>query len=126
MKRTALKRSAPMKRRTALRSVNRARQDKRRAEYRKYLASPQWKAKRAEAMERAGHRCEFEGYRFAVGDFGPLRDLWTTYRCEETTGLHCHHTRYPRTLGAESVDTLQVLCKHHHELEESKKWWRRE
>jgi hypothetical protein len=123
MKRTALKRSAPMKRGSKpLPSVNRARQDKRRAEYRKYLASPQWKALREKALERAGGQCEFApsftGRDMVYFDY--------TLRCPETAQLSVHHLSYPRgPLGTESLDTLQVLCRRHHELEESKKWWRK-
>jgi hypothetical protein len=118
VKRTALKRSAPMKRRTALRSVNRARQDKRKAEYRKYLASPQWKALREKALKRAGGQCEFVTIWTAGG-------TTSEDRCEEVERLEVHHTRYAKTLGEEPMTWLVVLCRGHHRFMESMKWWRK-
>lgn len=68
-------------------------------EYVAYLQSDEWKRIRAEALERAGHRCEF---RFGRDDC-----------CGETEGLQVHHKRYG-TFGFERPDDLQVLCRRHH------------
>ena len=114
MKRSPLKRSSPLRRRTPVKAVNAQRKSKREAAYRKYLASPAWKVKRAEAMERAGHRCEV------------VVEMWDhEERCVERERLETHHLRYPRELGTEPITDLLVCCKAHHEGLESLKWWRR-
>ena len=114
-----LKRTASLTRRTPVKKRNAKRADKRAADYRKYLAGPVWRVKRAEAMERAGHRCEVvervDRYAFVGG----------LQRCGVTEGLETHHLRYPRELGTESLDTLLVVCKAHHDHLESAKWWKR-
>lgn len=58
--------------------------------YAEYLASPQWKARRDAAMERAGHRRQVCGY-----------DGWN---------LNVHHNSYDR-IGCERPEDLVVLCR---------------
>lgn len=117
--------SKPLARRSPVKAVNKARQAKRRAEYAGYLKSPQWKALRAEAMERAGNRCEHRDDMAVNSVFGTVPSLFSLrIRCRETDRLQVHHTRYPRVLGTESIDTLQVLCARHHDLAESQKFWK--
>lgn len=72
-------------------------------EYVAYLASEEWALVRAEALERAGLRCEHGS-----------RDRSATW-CEETTGLEVHHVHYGR-LGNEEPNDLRVLCREHHRL----------
>jgi len=46
-------------------------------------------------------------------------------RCCSIERLSVHHLSYPRVLGTESVDTLKVLCKAHHEMADATRaWWR--
>jgi len=59
-------------------------------EYEEYLKSERWRAVRAGALERAGHRCQSPG-------------------CRATTGLEVHHRHYG-SLGAEAWADLVVLC----------------
>lgn len=89
-------------------------------EYLAYLDSEEWTKRRAEALARAGHRCEKK---------------WTVHRvvkewtdaegrsfvdteeqvecCSETTSLEVHHRSYDR-LGHEEPQDLMVLCQRHH------------
>jgi len=108
-----LKRSSQLRRRKPVKAVNAQRKSKREAAYRKYLGSPAWKVKRAEAMERAGHRCEYRGFSTIA------------WRCAETERLETHHLRYPKELGTEPITDLLVCCKAHHQAIENLKWWRR-
>lgn len=62
------------------------------AEYRAYLASPEWQERRQEALTRAGNRCEL---------------------CESTRRLHVHHLSY-RHFRNEPPKDLQVLCRDCH------------
>ena len=59
-------------------------------DYKKYMRSKEWKAKREEKLEACDHKCECEGgcYRKAT---------------------QIHHLHYD-TLGNESMDDLQALC----------------
>lgn len=117
-----MRRSAPLRRRRVLvsrspiRESNPERQAKKRKAYAAYLKSPTWKAKKAERMRIAGGQCE-----------GTLMG-WDgeALRCAETDKrrLQGHHTRYPKVLGTESVDTLRIVCRWCHEQLESAKWWR--
>ena len=63
-----------------------------RAAYLDYLRSPEWKAKRRRAIERAGHACEI---------------------CGKTGRLEVHHTTYER-LGKERLSDLVVVCRSCH------------
>ena len=71
-------------------------------EYREYLKSDHWRAVRAEALKRAGYRCEF---RYLM-----------LFRCPECERLEVHHKpgAYKR-LGEERAGDLMVLCHDHHE-----------
>ena len=64
----------------------------RKAKHRAYLKSPQWKARRKNALGRAGGRCE---------DCGTERNL------------HVHHLTYKRH-GNELQRDLRVLCARCH------------
>jgi len=65
-------------------------------DYRRYLRSPEWRAKRHAAIVRAGYRC-------AV-----CRRLYLDER-----KLQVHHVTYDR-LGHERPEDLMVLCRRHH------------
>lgn len=60
--------------------------------YRDYLLSPQWKLRRLEALKARAFRCQ---------------------NCRTKKGLNVHHRHY-RTLGAESLEDLDVLCEDCH------------
>lgn len=85
---------------------------KKEARYKAYLSSPAWKTKRKEALERAGHRCEYEYAAVVDADTGRQIGTWMK-RCPETTRLHVHHLTYAR-FGDERPEDLQVLCAAHH------------
>ncbi len=58
-------------------------------EYRAYLDSPEWRAKRLEALAFYGRRCR---------------------KCGETRGvLHVHHLHY-RNIFYEKMEDLTILC----------------
>ena len=59
-------------------------------DYKKYMRSKEWKAKRQEKLEACDHKCECEG---------------GCYR----TATQIHHLHYD-TLGNESMEDLQALC----------------
>lgn len=60
--------------------------------YHEYLQSPEWKATRNAAIERAGHACQF---------------------CRSTNRLEVHHNTYER-IGREEPGDLVVLCHECH------------
>jgi 5-methylcytosine-specific restriction endonuclease McrA len=64
----------------------------RKARHRKYLRSPEWKARRKSALQRAGGRC---------------------MDCGATTNLHVRHLTYKR-YGDELARDLRVLCSRCH------------
>lgn len=75
-----------------------------RTEYRKYIASDDWRNRRKQFIEESPMKCE---------------------RCEIPRWLaqlaydqdfHVHHKHY-RTLGAESPDDLEILCRRCHDVE---------
>jgi 5-methylcytosine-specific restriction endonuclease McrA len=66
--------------------------------YRKYLSTPEWKATRAEALKRAGHRCQ----------------TCNTPATIENR-LEVHHRTYARR-GNELPQDLTVLCQACHIL----------
>lgn len=68
--------------------------DERRAEYLAYLQSPEWQAKRVEALARAKNRCQV---------------------CNSTRRLDVHHRTYER-FKDEHPDDLTVLCRPCHDL----------
>lgn len=63
------------------------------AEYRAYLASPQWTQKRAEVLGRANGLCEI---------------------CTQVAN-QVHHLHY-RNIGNEQADDLMAVCRECHEL----------
>lgn len=77
-------------------------------EYTAYINSPQWRARRLRALERAGHRCQYEVDDPAGHNHIP--------RCQRTRYLTVHHTTYER-LGNERDEDLEVLCWAHHMIE---------
>lgn len=95
-------------RRPTRRAAGRVREE----EYRAYLLSPEWKARREEALERAGHRCQI---------------------CYSAGDLEVHHRTYQR-FGHEAPGDLTVLCTACHALyhgrvarrRNSRRSWRRE
>lgn len=72
----------------------------RRKKYRKYLKSPEWRAKREQAFAAYGRRCN---------------------RCGATDiELHVHHKRYAEDLDSIPVSWLEVLCKTCHKAHHDK------
>jgi hypothetical protein len=67
----------------------------RQIQYRAYLASPLWKAKRLEALAFHGCKCN---------------------RCGEY-GTDVHHKTYERVFGNELMEDFEVLCRECHEVE---------
>jgi 5-methylcytosine-specific restriction endonuclease McrA len=65
---------------------------KRKAEHRSYLRSSEWKARRRDALARAGGRCQ---------------------DCGSSERLHVHHLTYKRH-GNELQRDLRVLCSRCH------------
>lgn len=110
MKRSSIKRKAPIKRKKKINKVGKAKA-KKRAKYRQYMASREWKERRAACLARAGRRCEYEE---------------NGVRCIATTYLQAHHKSYKR-FTKEQPEDLMCLCKAHHELIESqlRPWNRR-
>lgn len=86
----------------------------RRAAYERHLRSDAWRALRARALARAGHRCEW------VMERGPRRGR----RCGCEAGLEVHHLHY-RTFGREALEDVQVLCPAHHEIADRRRAARR-
>lgn len=68
--------------------------DVRRMAYRDYLRTPHWRATRAQALRRAGNRCQV---------------------CNADSHLDVHHRTYER-LGCEDAGDLIVLCRSCHDL----------
>lgn len=61
--------------------------------YKNHIASPKWKAIRANVIAIRGSKCE---------------------ECGSTSRLHVHHLHY-RTFGDELPEDLKVLCKNCHD-----------
>ncbi|PVE26448.1 hypothetical protein DC522_01405 [Microvirga sp. KLBC 81] len=57
--------------------------------YEAYIASPEWRQKRQEALVRDGHRCRV---------------------CNASEQLEVHHRSYGPSLGLETLDDLTTLC----------------
>jgi len=66
----------------------------RRAAYQIYLRSPEWSARKAQAIRSAGHRCQL---------------------CNSPLALEVHHRTYER-FGQERPGDLTVLCHTCHQL----------
>lgn len=62
-------------------------------EYKAYLLSPAWKAKRKQALDHYGEKCA---------------------KCHRTKNLQIHHKTYINIFN-EPMEDLMVLCKRHHE-----------
>lgn len=93
------------------------------------LAGKEYRSARAEAMERAGNRCEgTSSMRIdpvdvrvtGEGIYGATAHFYTYTRCTSTENLHAHHLRYPKSRPLTASD-LKILCKFHHEFAESQK-----
>lgn len=69
----------------------------RREGFREYLRTDTWQRKRARVLERDKHTCR-------------------VVTCNAKTGLHVHHLRYPKQLGAEPLVWLVTVCEAHHAL----------
>jgi 5-methylcytosine-specific restriction endonuclease McrA len=92
--------------RRPIKKVNATRKAKKAAKYKAFLSSGVWKRLRREALERAGHQCEF-----TIATF----DRSAVGRCMATEKLTVHHRRYGwRFGGNELPEDLQVLCKDCH------------
>jgi len=63
--------------------------------YHEYIQCPEWKAKRADVLERDGFKCQ---------------------QCSSTYMHNVHHKTYAR-LGNESLDDLITLCQVCHRKE---------
>ena len=68
--------------------------------YRKLLSRPEWKAKRIECLDNAGHRCE---------------------RCGNDRNLQVHHPHYEKNRMPWEYDNLVVLCASCHQAEHTVK-----
>lgn len=85
------------------------------------LSGKEYRAARAEAMERAGNRCEMSVPLLAdIGNNVARHVELGMRRCPETERLHAHHRHYPKTRTLEASDLL-IVCKPHHEYLESQK-----
>lgn len=108
-------RKKPLRSKSKLKSINKARQAKKRAKYRSYMQSRVWKEKRAACIKRAEKQCE---YKTGTG--------CDEFRCPNTTYLQAHHKTYRRFGGKERPEDLQCLCKWHHKLvEDALRPWNR-
>jgi 5-methylcytosine-specific restriction endonuclease McrA len=67
---------------------------KRKSAYQTYLASAHWKALRAEAFARDGHKC---------------------VKCGSNKALQGHHLRYSKDFRATPLKWVQTLCLDCHE-----------
>jgi hypothetical protein len=76
--------------------------------YNQYLNSPLWRAKKAERINMAGGRCEWNTLITVVPE--------VRVRCERKRYLCVHHNTYER-LGHEWASDLDVYCWFHHTLE---------
>lgn len=98
--------------RKALPKSNARQQKARRDRYHEFMRSPEWKAIRRAAIERAGKRCE---YTVSVTTPDGYTEL---IRCPVWHRLTVHHLSYTRFGGREQPEDLQVLCiEHHREVE---------
>ena len=79
-------------------------------DYRNYLLSAKWLARRERRLKLAGYRCEYQ-----VDMWPDPPDKTWSERCKTTGGLEVHHLHYD-TLGSEEDGDLEVLCRFHHLL----------
>jgi hypothetical protein len=113
VKRTPIKRSSvPPRKSPVPRSskpipkVNVVATAKRKKRHAKDRRSKETQSVYAEAMERAGNRCEFVTEIHAMGDV--LRQ-----RCPWTEKLEHHHKSYPKGRRLRASD-IAILCDYHH------------
>ena len=105
MKRTALLRKTPLKRKARL--LRRSQKNSRKRAYRAHIKSPEWQRTRRLVLDRDEHRCR---------------------TCGSETDLSVHHVHY-RTFGHEDGSELVTLCTDHHQVEhalgllEREGWW---
>jgi hypothetical protein len=126
MKRTPLRRTAPLARGTsrlargAIRKVNAARVAKKAKAYRQRLASASWQALRRQAYDRDGGLCwcpmcvtgRQHGEAFA---FEPI-PIWFDTK-GKIHGFHTHHVTYARFGHEDLADLLTMAPTHHQALE---------
>lgn len=86
-----------------------------REEYEQYLRSPQWKAKRAAVLKRAGGKCEECTREYKIRGKGSGYMVWPAQEV--------HHLTYER-VGNENLDDLIGLCERHHHAEHFVDWKR--
>lgn len=128
MKRSSLpQRKKPLKRSTTpIRKVNPTAKAKRVAKQKAFYSSTAWKKLRKEALERAGHFCQFQEYNRPtcvtaasfLGAYEEMNNTIVIRLCQAREGLQVHHKTNARFGGKERPEDLQVLCKYHHELVE--------
>jgi hypothetical protein len=75
----------------------------RKVNYKKYIASPEWKKKASAAKKRAGYRCQI-----------------CNRSKRDGVQLDAHHRTYER-LGHERPEDITVLCHRCHEIYERNK-----
>ena len=92
--------------RTPMKKVNRERLDKRTKAYRAYMASPEWKAKRAACLARDEYTCQVCGYKKGPG-LDAIGDVI------EDRQLHAAHLTYAR-FGHELLEDLVTKCSDCH------------
>lgn len=97
-------------RKVPLKQVNRERLDKRTKDYRKYMASPEWKAKHAACLARDQYTCQVCGYRKGPG-MDAIGDVI------EDRQLHAAHLTYIR-FGHELLGDLVTKCAPCHLIKE--------
>lgn len=114
-----LKRSAPPRRRRPPKATNAARVAKRKAQYRTFLRSPEWREQRERVLARDGYMCTAVFIHHMPGGVSIVR-------CPETARLSCHHRRYSRNIAETPDEDIVTLCYRHHDIEEGKKMknWR--
>jgi 5-methylcytosine-specific restriction endonuclease McrA len=119
--RSEIRRRSWMRRGTPLPRENRARKAKRKAEYQAFLRSPEWKAIRKGALERAGYRCE----ELIPNPLARRERGVSLMRCTATRRLTVHHMTYARFGGRELPRDLKTLCKEHHDARHASQPWKK-
>lgn len=113
--------------RTKLANVNPVREAERRKDKKAHYASPEYKAARADALQRSGWRCEVrhlfdkDGRLVGMllpGEKGPSM-LGYACRCPLTDTLEFHETNYGSTLGILRDIQGVICCKADHQYIEA-------
>lgn len=89
-------------RKTPIKKVNRARLDKRTKDYRDYIKSPEWKARRAACLARDKYTCQVCGYSKAPG-LSRVSDIL------DDRQLHAAHLTYAH-FKQEPLEDLVTKC----------------